>query len=65
MKIDNNFWNDLPNTMFTEHGQAFSVIKLKNNYKFMQNTLRDIVNQGLDAKQCFQLAQRTLKKIEE
>jgi hypothetical protein len=55
-------WDELPPVVYAE-GEYYSTRILEGNYRNMQDALDLIANTGMDAKQCRELARRTLEDL--
>lgn len=55
-------WDEVPPVVYAE-GEYFSTRILAHNYRNMQDALELIANTGMDARQCRELAESTLKDL--
>jgi DNA-binding transcriptional regulator YbjK len=55
-------WDSMPPVLH-DQGQAYSTRVLERKYRMMEDALNAIVNNGLDAVQCRDLAASTLAEV--
>ena len=57
-------WDAMPVVVMAE-GEMFSTRVLERKYRMMEDALNAMVNNGLDARQCHELAASTLAEVRE
>ena len=55
-------WDAMPPVLH-DQGMAYSTRVLERKYRWMEEALESMINLGLDAKQCRDLAADTLKEV--